>query len=84
MVELSYVITDPLGFHARPVMRLASEAARWKSDVTVRHGAHVASGRDPMALMGLEAGPGAELAITVEGPDENDAAEFIEHTLREL
>lgn len=84
MVELSRVITDPLGFHARPVARFAAEAQRWQSDITVCAGERGAQGRDAVALLGLDAGPGTEIAVRIEGPDEADAAEFIAHVLRDL
>ena len=82
MVELSHTIEDPLGFHARPVMLVAAEAAKWKSRVTVAHGRRRANAADPIALMGLQAEHGDELTLTVDGPDEDDAAEFIAHMLR--
>lgn len=82
MVELTHVIKDPLGFHARLVMRVASEAARWESRITVLHGLRVASATDVMALMGLEAAPGDTIEVRVEGPDEQDAGEFMAYVLR--
>ena len=82
MVEISHVIKDPLGFHARLVMRVAAEAQRWESSVVVSHGSHRAEGTDIMGLMGLEAGQGAELRVQIEGADEQDAAEFLAHMLR--
>lgn len=82
MVELRHVVKDPLGFHVRLVTRMAAEASRWESDMTVIHGARTARADDVMGLMGLEAGPGAELRVCISGPDEADAAEFVEHMLR--
>ena len=82
MVELTHVIKDPLGFHARLAMRLSDEAARWESRITVLHGLRIASASDVMALMGLEAMQGDTIDVRVEGPDEQDAAEFIAYTLR--
>lgn len=84
MVELQHVITDALGFHARPVMLISAEAARWESGVTVSHGEHSAPASDPIALMGLEANQGDTLVVRIEGPDEQDAAEFFEHMLRRM
>ena len=81
MIELSHTIADPLGFHARPVMLVAAEAAKWKSDVVVSHGRRRANASDP-AVMGLQAELGDELTLTIDGPDEGDAAEFIAHVLR--
>ena len=33
MVELTHTIKDTLGFHARSVMLVSNECARWKSDM---------------------------------------------------
>ena len=55
MVELTHTIKDTLGFHARSVMLVSNECARWKSDMVVAHGSREASADDPIALMGLEA-----------------------------
>ena len=84
MVEIAHVIADSLGLHARPVTRIASEAARWESEVTVCHDGRVAPACDVMALMGLEAAQGDTIAVRIEGPDERDAKDFFEHLLRDL
>lgn len=70
MLEFSHVISDPEGFHARPVARVALEARLWKSEVTVARGASSSSARDLIGLMGLIARCGDELTVTVEGADE--------------
>lgn len=84
MVELTHTIKDPLGFHARSVMLVAGECARWKSDMTVAHGAREASADDPIALMGLEAHKGDTISVKISGTDEEDAADFMAHLLRRL
>lgn len=84
MIELAHAVEDPLGFHARPVMLVAAEAAKWKSHVTVCHGRLQADAADPIALMGLQANKGDELVFRIDGPDEEDASEFIAHMLRGL
>ena len=84
MVELTHTIKDPLGFHARSVMLVSNEYARWKSDMTVSHGSREASADDPIALMGLEAHKGDTITVRIEGADEQDASEFVAHLLRRL
>lgn len=84
MIEFSRVVTDPLGLHARPALRLAQEAQRWESAIEVFRGGRRADGRDSVALLALDAETGSELRVCVEGPDEADAAEFLAHVLRDL
>ena len=84
MIEVVHAMEDPLGFHARPVMLVSAEAAKWKSRVTVHNGRLSADAADPIALMGLQARQGDELVFQIEGSDEEDASEFIAHMLRGL
>ena len=84
MVELTHTIKDTLGFHARSVMLVSNECARWKSDMVVAHGSREASADDPIALMGLEAHKADTISVKISGPDEQDAADFVAHLLRRL
>lgn len=74
MREVSWVLTDPSGLHARLVARIAGEAARWRSSARVGVGDRTAGARDLMGLMGLDAACGERIRIEVEGPDERQAA----------
>lgn len=82
MVELTHIIKDPMGFHARLVALVAAEAQRWESVITVAHGNLSAPADNVMALMGLGAHQGDELVVTIEGSDEQDASEFMAHLMR--
>ena len=84
MVELTHVIKDPMGFHARPVMLIVAETAKWASSVTVAHGELSAPGDDAIALMGLRALRGDTLVVRIEGADEQDASDFFAHLLRSM
>ena len=74
MREMKYVITDPLGMHARPAGMLVKAAAPYSSKITVTSPAGTADARHMMALMRLAAKQGTELTITIEGDDEDKAA----------
>lgn len=81
MKTFECTIVDPLGFHARPVVLVMSEAAKWECDITIalkRSGEPEVSSlpvpaRDPIALMGLEANAGDTLVVTLDGEDECEA-----------
>lgn len=84
MIELTHVVQDALGFHARPVYVVASEASHYESTITFYKGERSASGKDALALLGINANKGDELRITIEGPDEEDAAEYLEYMMRRI
>ena len=74
MKEIKYVITDPLGMHARPAGMLVKAVAGYSSKITVTAPTGTADAKRLMALMRLAAKQGMELTVTVEGPDEEKAA----------
>ena len=74
MKEIKYVITDPLGMHARPAGMLVKAVAGYSSKITVTAPTGTADAKRLMALMRLAAKQGMELTITVDGADEEKAA----------
>ena len=82
MKQFNYTITDELGIHARPAGMLVKTVTPFQSKVTIDTGAKKADARRIMAVMGLGVKQGAELTFTVEGPDEDAAAEALETFLK--
>lgn len=74
MKEFKYVITDPMGLHARPAGMLVMAAAPYVSRITVTAPTGTADAKRLMALMKLAVKQGMELTVTVEGADEEKAA----------
>ena len=74
MKEIKYIITDPLGMHARPAGMLVKAVAPYASKITVTAPTGTADARRLMALMKLAAKQGMELTVTVDGADEEKAA----------
>ena len=74
MKEIKYIITDPLGMHARPAGMLVKAVAPYASKITVTAPTGTADARRLMALMKLAAKQGMELTITIDGADEEKAA----------
>ena len=74
MKEIKYVITDPLGMHARPAGMLVKAVAGYASKITVTAPTGTADAKRLMALMRLAAKQGMELTVTIDGADEEKAA----------
>ena len=74
MKEIKYVITDPLGMHARPAGMLVKAVAPYASKITVTAPTGTADAKRLMAIMRLAAKKDMELTITIDGADEEKAA----------
>ena len=83
MNELTHVIADPLGLHARPAGLLVKAAAAYQSTVTVTAPTGKADAKRIMAVMRLAAKQGMALTVTCEGPDEEAAAAGLQAFLKE-
>lgn len=83
MKEIKYVITDPLGIHARPAGLLVKAAAGFKSAITLDNGVKKADAKRIMAVMSMGIKQGNEITVTVDGEDEDAAAAAIEAFLKE-
>ena len=75
MKEFQYVITDPLGIHARPAGELIKELSRFRSTITLARGEKTVDARRIFALMGLAVKQGDRIVIRAEGGDEEVAIE---------
>lgn len=69
----SVIVTNPQGFHMRPVRDFAVLAMKYQCEVHVLKGDRRVDGRSVLELMTLGAVPGTELIIEVSGPDANEA-----------
>ena len=69
------IVTNPLGFHLRPVAAFAKLANQYQSTVTVSKGTRRVNGKSPLELMLLAAQVGSELTLEVQGSDAPQAME---------
>ena len=83
MKEFTYVITDPVGIHARPAGLLVKEAKNFKSTATFIKGEKSAKATALMKLMGMGIKQGDEVLIRVEGEDEEACAAALEKFMKE-
>ena len=79
MKSFDYVITDPVGIHARPAGILVKEIKKFAgSIVTITKGEKSVNALKLMALMGMGIKQGDTVTVAVEGGDEEAVAAAIE------
>ena len=85
MKTIEFVVGDPLGLHARPAGLLVKVAQGFESESTLTLARTVKSVslKRLLAVMGLAVKGEDHITITVEGADEDRAAEAIEAWLHE-
>ena len=85
MKEFTYIITDPVGIHARPAGLLAKEASKYNSRITIEANGKIADATRLMSVMSLGVKSGTQVNIKSEGADEDEAIvaikEFMESNL---
>ena len=83
MKSFEYVITDPVGIHARPAGLLVKEIkSHAGSTVTITKGEKSVNALKLMALMQMGIKQGETIRIDVDGGDEAAAAAGIEEFLK--
>lgn len=81
MKVFEYLVTNPMGVHARPCALLAQCCVSYKSTVTVSTNGKKANGENVLELMALGAKRGDMLTVEVEGADEEEAVKGIQATI---
>ena len=73
MQELTLLVADPAGLHARPAARFVQAASRFESRIVLRYGGREADAKSLIALLGLTIRPSTEITLTADGPDADEA-----------
>ena len=73
MKEFTYVVTDPIGIHARPGGLLFKEAKKFESTITITKGEKEVNCIKLMAVMSLGVKTGESVVVKAEGADEDAA-----------
>lgn len=67
-------VTNPQGFHLRPLTAFAQKAGQFQSLVFLCTGdTQKFDGKSPISLLGMGAEQGTELTLEVQGPDQDTA-----------
>lgn len=73
MKKFNYVIKDAIGIHARPAGLLAKATQQFESKVTIGSKEKNSDAKKIMAILSMGIECGDEVAVTIEGKDEEQA-----------
>lgn len=83
MVTHTYLITTETGVHARPATLLVNEAGQFDSDIDISYNGITVNLKSIMGVMSLGIPEGAEIKISAEGADEENAIDSIDKIVLE-
>lgn len=81
MVEKQFTVISETGIHARPATLLVQAAGKFNSDIQLEYKGKKVNLKSIMGVMSLGMGKGAEIKISAEGSDEEEALASLEETL---
>jgi len=81
MKEITYIIKDELGIHARPAGLLVKKLAGFPGEVRVGNAQKMVDGKRIFSVMSLGIKQGDELILTFDGTGEDEAAAGAEQFL---
>ena len=84
MITFNYMISDVSGLHARNALQIARAAEGYQCRIKVSSGGKIANGKQVLSLISLAAKKGAELAFSLEGEDEEEAAAYLQALVKEV
>ncbi|MFP7492275.1 phosphocarrier protein HPr [Terribacillus saccharophilus] len=82
MAEKTMTITDETGVHARPATILVNKAGGFKSDIQLAYNGKSVNLKSIMGVMSLGIPQGAEITISAEGDDADEAVNTIAETIK--
>lgn len=83
MINRTVEIINKLGLHARAASKFVKTASAFASEITLQKGSRSANGKSIMGVMMLAASRGSVLALTADGPDEEQALAALEKLIAE-
>lgn len=84
MQKFNYTVKSPIGMHARPAGILAQEAGKFQSVILITKNGRSVDARRLFSLISLEVVMNDELIVTIEGSDEEEAANAIKEFLHQI
>ncbi|MBU5467223.1 phosphocarrier protein HPr [Virgibacillus sp. MSJ-26] len=83
MKEQTFKITADTGVHARSATLLVNKAGQFESEVEMSYNDKTVNLKSIMGVMSLGIPKGAEIKITADGSDEEEAIKGIEEVIKE-
>ena len=81
MASKDFHIVAETGIHARPATLLVQTASKCASDITLEYKGKSVNLKSIMGVMSLGVGQGADVVISAEGADADDAIAAISETM---
>lgn len=81
MASKDFHIVAETGIHARPATLLVQTASKFASDITLEYKGKSVNLKSIMGVMSLGVGQGADVVISAEGADADDALAAIAETM---
>ncbi|MDQ0337478.1 phosphocarrier protein [Caldalkalibacillus uzonensis] len=82
MAERKFKVTSESGIHARPATILVQTAGKFNSDINLEHNGKMVNLKSIMGVMSLGIQQGAEIKITAQGDDAEEAIQAIEEMMK--
>jgi phosphocarrier protein FPr len=73
MKQIDLTLHNPTGLHVRPAKVFVNIAKQFKSDIRIQHGEKKVNAKSAISILTLGAKCGAQITLTTDGPDEDDA-----------
>jgi len=85
MKAIEYIVTDPVGLHARPAGALVKKASEYQSNIMIKNteSGKSADAKRIMGIMALGIKQGNKIEMSFEGADEEVAVKELEDFLKE-
>ena len=81
MAERQFKVTADTGIHARPATLLVQTASRFDSEINLEFKGKKVNLKSIMGVMSLGIGQGADILISAEGSDSEEAIRSLEEVL---
>lgn len=81
MQKKELTITNKYGLHSRPASELVKIASQFDADIKLHYNGQDANAKSILGIMVLAIEPGAEIEVSAEGQDEEEALKAIEELI---
>ncbi|WP_025028248.1 phosphocarrier protein HPr [Caldalkalibacillus mannanilyticus] len=82
MSTITYVITDPVGIHARPATLLVNTASKYEAEIRLEYKGKGVNLKSILGVMSLGIRQGDEIVIVARGIDETEALKAIDEVIQ--
>jgi len=83
MIQRELKVENSQGVHARPSCLIVKTAMKYKSKITLEKDSNVVDAKSMMSILTLFAVYESKIKLTVEGEDEQEAADAIEKLFKD-